>query len=84
MSILQVKNLHAAPFNFEHVLTYGCDAKVISEVCNGIHFDSHDSMIAYIEQQLEQQSEQAHTLLIKGANSAGMSRVVAALKEKFS
>lgn len=75
---------HAAPFNFEHVLTYGCDAKVISEVCNGIHFDSHDSMIAYIEQQLEQQSEQAHTLLIKGANSAGMSRVVAALKEKFS
>lgn len=74
---------HAAPFYFEHVLTFGHDAQVISEVCDGIHFSSHDEMITYIEQHLEH-SERKHTLLIKGAHSAGMSRIAIALKEKFS
>ncbi len=73
---------HAAPFNFEYVLTYGADAKAISEICQGQHFDSHDRMIEFIVQQLP-----THTgpqiLLVKGANSAGMSKIATALKEKF-
>lgn len=75
---------YAAPFAFEHVLTYGDDTKVISEVCNGIHFATHQAMIAHIEQQLSLPNNASHTLLVKGANSAGMSKIAAALKENFS
>ncbi len=75
---------HAAPFEFEFVLTYGADAKVISDICNGLHFSNHQDMISYIEQKLEQQQDRSHVLLVKGANSAGMSKIAAALKEKFS
>ncbi|MDE1339118.1 UDP-N-acetylmuramoyl-tripeptide--D-alanyl-D-alanine ligase [Vibrio aestuarianus] len=75
---------HAAPFQFENVLTYGHDTKVISEVCHGRHFESHADMIAYIEQQLSQSDQDSHILLVKGANSAGMGKVAAALKEKYS
>ncbi|WP_165312225.1 UDP-N-acetylmuramoyl-tripeptide--D-alanyl-D-alanine ligase [Vibrio ziniensis] len=75
---------HAAPFNLEFVLTYGADAKVISDVCHGKHFDSHQEMISFIEQELEQQQDRSHVLLVKGANSAGMSKIAAALKEKYS
>ncbi|MGF1908931.1 UDP-N-acetylmuramoyl-tripeptide--D-alanyl-D-alanine ligase [Vibrio kasasachensis] len=74
---------HAAPFNFEQVLTYGADSKVISEMCQGKHFDSHDSMIEFIIQQLPNHSG-PHTLLVKGANSAGMSKIATALKEMYS
>ncbi|ELO1775203.1 UDP-N-acetylmuramoyl-tripeptide--D-alanyl-D-alanine ligase [Vibrio fluvialis] len=75
---------HAAPFQFEYVLTYGHDAKVISDVCHGRHFASHQDMIMFIEQQLEQQQDRTHVLIVKGANSAGMSKIAAALKEKYS
>lgn len=75
---------YAAPFKFEHVLTYGEDTKVISQVCHGLHFDNHDSMITYIKQHLSEHQGLTHTLLIKGANSAGMSHVVARLKENYS
>ncbi|MGY3568795.1 UDP-N-acetylmuramoyl-tripeptide--D-alanyl-D-alanine ligase [Vibrio paucivorans] len=75
---------HAAPFKFEYVLTYGDDTKVISEVCGGRHFESHEDMIVYIEQQLTKQSDKRHTLLVKGANSAGMSKIAVALKETHS
>ncbi len=75
---------HASPFNFEHVLTYGDDAKVISDECHGIHFSSHQDILEYIEQQLLKEKDQQHTLLIKGANSTGMSKIVAALREKYS
>lgn len=75
---------HAAPFNFEFVLTYGADAKVISDVCHGKHFESHQEMISFIEQVLEQQQNRSHVLLVKGANSAGMSKIAAALKENYS
>ncbi|MCG9780869.1 UDP-N-acetylmuramoyl-tripeptide--D-alanyl-D-alanine ligase [Vibrio brasiliensis] len=71
---------HAAPFKFEHVLTYGADAKAISDECGGIHFSNHQSMIDYIKQHLAQHQEQ-QTLLVKGANSAGMSKVATAVKE---
>ncbi|EKO3406996.1 UDP-N-acetylmuramoyl-tripeptide--D-alanyl-D-alanine ligase [Vibrio fluvialis] len=74
---------HAASFQFEYVLTYGHDAKVISDVCHGRHFASHQDMIMFIEQQLEQQQDRAHVLIVKGANSAGMSKIAAALKEKY-
>lgn len=74
---------HAAPFNFEHVLTFGADAKAISDVCQGQHFESHNSMITFIQQQLPHHSG-PHTLLVKGANSAGMSKVATALKEIYS
>lgn len=75
---------HAAPFQFEYVLTYGEDTKVISDVCHGRHFTSHQDMILFIEQQLDQQQDRAHVLIVKGANSAGMGQIAAALKEKFS
>lgn len=75
---------HAAPFQFDYVLTYGQDARVISQCCHGQHFDTHQDMFMFIEQQLEQQSERSHVLLVKGANSSGMSHIVAALKEKYS
>lgn len=75
---------YAAPFNFEYVLTYGEDTKVISDVCNGIHFETHSEMITYIKQQLALSKSMNHTLLVKGANSAGMSKIAVALKETFS
>ncbi len=74
---------HAAPLNIEHVLTFGEDTKVISEVCDGLHFDCHATLIDYIKQQLKASPTQVHTLLVKGANSAGMSKVAAALKESY-
>ncbi|UUM31098.1 UDP-N-acetylmuramoyl-tripeptide--D-alanyl-D-alanine ligase [Vibrio japonicus] len=74
---------HAAPFKFEHVLTYGADAKAISDVCQGTHFDTHESMIEFIKLQLNQHQE-PQTLLVKGANSAGMSKIAGALKEMYS
>ncbi|MDA0127191.1 UDP-N-acetylmuramoyl-tripeptide--D-alanyl-D-alanine ligase [Vibrio sp. MarTm2] len=74
---------HAAPFKFEHVLTYGADARAISQQCQGTHFDTHDAMIEFIKQQLPLH-DCAQTLLVKGANSAGMSKIAAALKEMYS
>ncbi|KGY13677.1 UDP-N-acetylmuramoyl-tripeptide--D-alanyl-D-alanine ligase [Vibrio tubiashii] len=74
---------HAAPFKFEHVLTYGADAKAISDKCGGIHFEDDQSMIDYIKQQIEQH-QQPQTLLVKGANSAGMSKIAAAVKEMYT
>lgn len=73
---------YAAQFNFEYVLTYGDDARIISQLCKGVHFDTHMDMISYIELQLSMQMDKHHILLIKGANSAGMSKIATALKEK--
>ncbi|EKO3571625.1 UDP-N-acetylmuramoyl-tripeptide--D-alanyl-D-alanine ligase [Vibrio metschnikovii] len=75
---------HAAPFQFDYVLTYGEDARVISQQCQGQHFSTHQDMLIFIAQQLEVRASQSHVLLVKGANSSGMSKIVAALKEKFS
>ncbi len=75
---------HAAPFQFEHVLTYGEDARVISQCCHGQHFATHQDMMTFIEQQLTLTATQEHVLLVKGANSSGMGQIVAALKEKLS
>ncbi len=75
---------YAAQFSFDYVLTYGEDSKVISDVCAGVHFATHDEMITFITQQLEQQTDQTHTLLVKGANSSKMSQIVAALKENYA
>ncbi|AEX20910.1 UDP-N-acetylmuramoyl-tripeptide--D-alanyl-D-alanine ligase [Vibrio sp. EJY3] len=74
---------HAAPQKFEHVLTYGADAKVISDLCNGTHFETHQDMIDYIKQHLDQTVSDNHTILVKGANGARMFEVAAALKEYF-
>ncbi len=74
---------HAAPQKFEHVLTYGADAKIISELCHGIHFETHQEMIDYIKQHLDQTVSDQHTILVKGANGARMFEVAAALKEYF-
>ncbi|CAH1608166.1 D-alanyl-D-alanine-adding enzyme [Vibrio jasicida] len=74
---------HAAPQKFEHVLTYGADTKVISELCDGIHFETHPEMIDYIKQHLDQTASQHHTMLVKGANGARMFEVAAALKEYY-
>ena len=74
---------HAAPQKFEHVLTYGADAKVISDLCQGIHFETHQEMIEYIKQHLDQAVPENHTMLVKGANGARMFEVAAALKEYY-
>ncbi|WP_440877838.1 UDP-N-acetylmuramoyl-tripeptide--D-alanyl-D-alanine ligase [Vibrio natriegens] len=74
---------HAAPQKFEHVLTYGADAKVISDLCDGTHFETHQDMIDYIKQHLDQTVSENHTILVKGANGARMFEVAAALKEYF-
>ncbi|MDB1122994.1 UDP-N-acetylmuramoyl-tripeptide--D-alanyl-D-alanine ligase [Vibrio algarum] len=73
---------YAAQFNFENVLTFGVEAKVISDMCHGLHFSTHDELIDYMLQQLQTTPRQAHTVLVKGANGARMSVVVEALKEK--
>lgn len=75
---------HAAQYNFEQVLTFGDDTKIISEICHGQHFASHEQMIAYIQQHLDTTAQQDHTILVKGANSSKMSKIVAALQEKYS
>ncbi|WP_447065992.1 UDP-N-acetylmuramoyl-tripeptide--D-alanyl-D-alanine ligase [Vibrio alginolyticus] len=74
---------HAAPQKFEHVLTYGADAKVISDLCQGIHFETHQEIIEYIKQHLDQAVPENHTILVKGANGARMFEVAAALKEYY-
>lgn len=48
---------HAAQFNFDYVLTFGEDTKIISQLCHnkhchGQHFDDHDTMIRFIKQNL--------------------------------
>lgn len=75
---------HAAPFAFEHVLTFGEDARVISQICGGLHFADHDTMLAYIVTTLEQLNQTPHTVLVKGALSAGMYTIAKALKENYS
>ncbi|WP_261816645.1 UDP-N-acetylmuramoyl-tripeptide--D-alanyl-D-alanine ligase [Vibrio gallicus] len=74
---------HAAQFSFEHVLTYGDDTEVISQQTGGTHFDDHQTMLDYIEQHILIDSQSHHTLLVKGANSAQMGKIAAALKEKL-
>ncbi|OBT07344.1 UDP-N-acetylmuramoyl-tripeptide--D-alanyl-D-alanine ligase [Vibrio sp. UCD-FRSSP16_10] len=74
---------YAAKFKFEYVLTYGDDTKVISDVAGGHHFENHQSLLDFVEQHISNQPNIQHTLLVKGANSAQMSKVAAALKEKF-
>ncbi|WP_341659204.1 UDP-N-acetylmuramoyl-tripeptide--D-alanyl-D-alanine ligase [Vibrio sp.] len=74
---------HAAPFKFEYVLTYGADSIAISDACHGKHFDTHDSMIEFIRQHIAQHNG-SQTILVKGANSAGMNRIVAAVKEMYT
>lgn len=74
---------HAAPLNFEHVLTYGEDTRIISQLCGGKHFSDHGEMIEYIKQNLANEHGVNHTVLVKGANSAGMSKIAAALRENY-
>lgn len=80
----------AASIGFEYVLTYGEEARIISQLCQkahpektqAIHFDAHSAMIAYLSKHLTPSTH--HTLLIKGANSSGMAHIVAALEEIYS
>jgi len=73
---------YAAQFSFDNVLTFGQETEIISKICHGQNFSTHNELIDYMEQHLQKTSEQAHTVLIKGANGARMSVVVEALKEK--
>ncbi|CSB38751.1 UDP-N-acetylmuramoyl-tripeptide--D-alanyl-D-alanine ligase [Vibrio cholerae] len=57
---------------------------MISDLCQGHHFATHQDMMTFIEQHIEQQQGRTQVLLVKGANSAGMSKIAAALKEKFA
>jgi UDP-N-acetylmuramoyl-tripeptide--D-alanyl-D-alanine ligase len=75
---------YAAPFAFEHVLTYGEDARVISDLSSGIHFECHDAMNDYIQTKLTESTNVPHTILVKGANSAGMYYIARVLKENYT
>ncbi|MCL9781475.1 UDP-N-acetylmuramoyl-tripeptide--D-alanyl-D-alanine ligase [Vibrio sp. S4M6] len=75
---------HAAQYSFDHVLTFGDPAQVISQVCHGNHFASHNELISYINHHLLLEENYSHTLLVKGANSARMFEVAASLKETYS
>ncbi len=75
---------HAAQYGFDHVLTFGDEAKVISQLCHGNHFDSHNDLINYVNHHLSLEEKHQHTLLVKGANSARMFEIAASLKEKYS
>lgn len=72
---------YAAPYQFEQVLTFGDDTRVISELCNGHHFSTRDTLNEYLQQELQLIKNNEVTVLIKGANSSRMSEVVSALKE---
>lgn len=72
---------HAASFGLEQVLTFGDDTKVVSELCQGQHFETREDLISYLTEQLNLQQNNEVTVLVKGANSARMSEVVSALKE---
>lgn len=72
---------YAVPYQFEQVLTFGDDTKVISELCEGHHFESRDALNSYVLQQLKLIKHNEVTVLVKGANSSRMSEVVSALKE---
>ncbi len=72
---------YAAPYQFEQVLTFGDDTKVISELCNGHHFETRDALNKYLQQELQLIKHNEVTVLVKGANSSRMSEVVSALKE---
>ncbi|MDA9556375.1 UDP-N-acetylmuramoyl-tripeptide--D-alanyl-D-alanine ligase [Vibrio sp.] len=75
---------HAKQYNFEEVLTFGDDTQIISELCHGQHFHSHEKMLDYITQTLNNDTSTRDTIIVKGANSAGMSQVASALKETYS
>jgi UDP-N-acetylmuramoyl-tripeptide--D-alanyl-D-alanine ligase len=72
---------HASNFGFEHVLTFGDDTKVVSELTGGHHFSDHQALIAHIKAHLI--PAETNTLLIKGALSSQMGTVVSALKEMY-
>lgn len=75
---------HAAQYDFDHVLTYGDEAEVISQLCHGNHFVTHNDLISYVNHHLSLEENHQHTILVKGANSARMFEIAASLKEKFS
>lgn len=72
---------YAAPYQFEQVVTFGDDTKVISELCNGRHFETRSDLNAYLLKELQLIKHNEVTVLVKGANSSRMSEVVSALKE---
>ncbi|MDD9155895.1 UDP-N-acetylmuramoyl-tripeptide--D-alanyl-D-alanine ligase [Aliivibrio sp. S4TY2] len=72
---------YAAPYQFEQVVTFGDDTKVISELCNGRHFETRSDLNAYLLKELQSIKHNEVTVLVKGANSSRMSEVVSALKE---
>ncbi|EPE37726.1 UDP-N-acetylmuramoyl-tripeptide--D-alanyl-D-alanine ligase [Candidatus Photodesmus katoptron] len=74
---------YANKYKFEYVLTYGKDAKIISDICHGIHFSSRKNMIEYIQKKLIKHDDRNHILLVKGANSTCMSKISITLKEYY-
>ncbi|KEY91123.1 UDP-N-acetylmuramoyl-tripeptide--D-alanyl-D-alanine ligase [Candidatus Photodesmus blepharus] len=75
---------YAASFNFEYVLTYGSDVKLISDICHGLHFDTYGNMVTYIKHKIEKHNDKRHTLLFKGANSVEMNKLVLLLRRSIN
>lgn len=61
------------------VITYGRASAVISDHCQGLHFNEKDALIAHVVNLMK--TKQDVSVLVKGANGMKMSEVVRAIEE---
>ncbi|MFD2178798.1 UDP-N-acetylmuramoyl-tripeptide--D-alanyl-D-alanine ligase [Veronia pacifica] len=65
--------------SIQTVVTYGPESAVISERCQGKHFDDKGALIAHVVELMKNKGEVS--VLVKGANGMKMSEVVKAIEE---
>ena len=70
---------HLASAAIPTVITYGRASAVISDHCQGLHFNEKDALIAHVVNLMK--TKQDVSVLVKGANGMKMSEVVRAIEE---
>ncbi|RXJ72481.1 UDP-N-acetylmuramoyl-tripeptide--D-alanyl-D-alanine ligase [Veronia nyctiphanis] len=70
---------YTAESGIETVITYGPESRVISDLCNGKHFDDKGALIAHVVELMKIKKQVS--VLVKGANGMKMSEVVVAIEE---
>ena len=68
---------YAKKLNIETILTFGEAAHIVTEIAGGQHFEDHAAIVDYL---MQYKHQQAYTVLVKGARSAHMERVVQGLR----
>lgn len=68
--------------SIQTVITYGRASAVISEYCQGRHFDDKEKLIAYVVELMRIKPEVS--VLIKGSNGMKMCELVSAIKRAFA